>query len=96
MPDEAPNEAARHWPHDRERSYANHLEIAFALSEVELCFSQEAGSGSDLEARHWVLTSPTNLVHFGRAISRTIASYEGRFGRLPESYDAADMPVVKQ
>ena len=76
------------------RRYANQLAVTFSLSEIELRFSQQGGplGGSTLQAL--VVSSPVHLVTFGQAIQATIAHYERRFGRLPDSADpdTADQP----
>lgn len=72
------------WPADRARPYSNHLEIAFNVSEVELCFAQAFDGAGQLAPHSWVQTTPVHLVSFGEAIRRTIDSYEGRYGPLPQ------------
>jgi hypothetical protein len=71
------------WPPGRSRLYANDLAIAFDLSEVELCFGQASGPEGMTEPHSWVVTTPVHLAGFGRAISRSIASYQERYGRIP-------------
>jgi hypothetical protein len=63
--------------------YANHLDVAFGVSKVELCFSQAFDAGGNTTPSCLIHTTPVHLVSFGRVISRTIASYEDRFGRIP-------------
>jgi hypothetical protein len=77
------------WPAGRPQPYANHLEISLSLSNVELCFAQNFGPDSPMVPHCWVRTSPVHLASFGQAISRAVASYEGRYGRIPGNQDDA-------
>lgn len=71
------------WPANRPRAFANHLEIALDLSEVELCFAQL--SDTVRPAGHaWVLTTPVHLAGFAHSLTRALACYEQRYGRLPD------------
>jgi hypothetical protein len=72
-------------PAQRARRYANHLEVAFGVSEVELCFSQAFGADSDTTPGCIIQTTPVHLVSFGDVIARTIATYEDKFGRIPSA-----------
>ena len=94
MADDARTDTPDLWPAHRPRPYANHLEIAFSLSEVELCFAQGFDADGRAQPKCWVQTTPVHLVSFGRAITRTIAGYEDRFGRIPDA--AGDMPMSRQ
>ena len=76
------------------RRYANHLDITFNLSEIELRFGQR-GSDGRVVANSRLLTTPVHLVGFARAIGRTIDSYQARFGTIP-SPEGGDMPPTRQ
>jgi hypothetical protein len=82
MPDEADDPLPATPPGQR---YANHLEVAFGLSQVELCFSQVFDADDRKTLSCLIQTTPVHLVSFGHVISRTIASYEDRFGRIPNA-----------
>jgi hypothetical protein len=82
------------WPAGRNQPYANHLEISFSLSDVELCFAQNFGPDMPMVPQSWVRTSPVHLASFGQAISRAIAGYEGQYGRIPGRPN--DAPGLKQ
>lgn len=82
------------WPTGRPQPYANHLEISFSLSDVELCFAQNFGPDAPIVPHSWVRTSPVHLASFGQAISRAVAGYEGRYGLIPGDPDGA--PKRKQ
>ena len=69
------------------RRYANHLAIAFSLSEVELRFGQRAADEPEPRIHGVVVSSPVHIVAFCQAIQATIDRYESRFGRIPDSTD---------
>lgn len=93
MSDDAREESPELWPASRPHPYANHLEIAFNLSEVELCFAQGFDSDGRASPKCWVQTTPVHLVSFGQAITRTIMNYEDRYGRIPDA--AGGMPMSR-
>lgn len=72
-------------PDEPVRRYANHLSVHFSLSEVELRFGQCVNADTSPAVHSLVVSSPTHLVTFGRAIQASIAHYETRFGRLPDA-----------
>ncbi len=94
MSDRAGEQPIGQWPANRSRRYANDLAIGFNLSEVELCFGQAFAADGTTKSHSWILTTPVHLVSFGRAISRTLASYEDRYGRIPVQAD--DLPESRQ
>lgn len=94
MSDDARQNSPDPGSQQRARSYANHLEIAFSLSEVELCFGQGFDANGRADPKCWVQTTPVHLVSFGKAITRTIAGYEDRFGRIPDAAD--EIPMSRQ
>lgn len=77
-----------------ERHYANHVEVTFNLSEVNLNFGQRGGDGL-ITSTSRLLTTPVHLVGFARTIGRTIDSYQQKFGLIPDP-EGDDMPLAGQ
>ena len=75
-----------------ERFFVNHLSVNFSISEVELNFTQQGGAIVEDTARCALTTTPVHLVSFSKTIAQTVASYEQRYGRIPETVasDLAD------
>ncbi len=71
------------------RRYANHFDVQFSISEVDLRFGQSFGSeGGGTPAVHsWLVTTPVHLVALGRVVNAAIASYRDRFGPIPDAGD---------
>jgi hypothetical protein len=67
------------------RHYANHLGVEFSLSEVSLRFGQQHGPDAEPAIHTLIVSSPVHLAAFGRVIQASIARYETRFGRIPDS-----------
>jgi hypothetical protein len=72
------------------RTYANDLRVTYSLAEFFLDFSQRYGPDTKtVQCR--IVTSPTNMIAFQRALETAVVSYEASYGaipRLPE--DAAE------
>ena len=92
MPDEARNPTSEHSAGGPASLYANHLEISFGLSEVELCFAQGFDAHGRTQPTCRVRTTPVHLIGFGQAITRTIARYQDRFGCIPDADDSGGLP----
>lgn len=71
-------------PAEPVRQYANHLSVHVSLSEVELRFGNHAGNDEPPCIHSLVVSTPTQLVTFGRAIQASIDGYETRYGPLPD------------
>lgn len=69
------------------RRYANHFDVQFSISEIDLRFGQSfASGGGDAPVVHsWLVTTPVHLVALGRAIDTAIARYHDRFGPIPDA-----------
>lgn len=65
------------------RRYTNFFEIQFSISEVELRFAQNFGSGHEAVVHSWLVTTPVHLAELAMAVNGAIASYQRRFGAIP-------------
>ncbi|HZN07301.1 MAG TPA: DUF3467 domain-containing protein [Pyrinomonadaceae bacterium] len=65
-------------------NYSNHLQVGYNAFEFLLEFAQFRENDTDVVNVTAIVTSPAFAKAFSRTLSDTIASYEQRFGEIPD------------
>jgi hypothetical protein len=65
-------------------NYSNHLQVGYNAFEFLLEFAQYRENDTNVVNVNAIVTSPAFAKAFARTLSDSIASYEQRFGEIPD------------